>query len=157
MSESNGAARIRRTDSADPHFQALVHQLDSYLTGINGEAHGFYSQYNKPQGLKHCVVAYLSDTPVGCGAFRPFPNEPIVEIKRMFVLPEARRSGVARAIVDALSSWAKEEGYERARLETSRRMEPAVTLYKSSGFEVIPNYGQYKDVEDSICMERQIN
>jgi len=74
----------------------------------------------------------------------------------MFVLPDIRGKGVAQSILAELESWAAELGYLTAVLETSKRLEPAVNLYKKSGYAFIPNYGAYVDVEDSVCMQKSL-
>jgi putative acetyltransferase len=147
--------QIRAASSEDPDFVKLVGMLDHYLAQINGEEHGFYSQHNKSDSLTSAVVAYWDDEPVGCGGTRRIDDE-AVEVKRMFVRPDVRRTGAARAILVALERGADESGYRIARLETSKRMVPAVNLYASSGYSVIPNYGPYVGVEDSVCMEKSL-
>lgn len=49
---------------------------------------------------------------------------------------------------------AKEIGYNKFVLETGKQLVEANGLYRIIGFKPIPNYGQYKDMPDSICMEK---
>lgn len=142
-----------RTNSQNPDFQNLVKQLDAYLAVIDGEDHGFYDQFNKIDSLKNCIVIFDNDEAVACGAIKAF-DEKSMEVKRMFTLPEMRGKGLASVILKELELWAKELGYEKTILETGKRQTEAVALYGKCGYQVIPNYGQYAGVENSICFEK---
>ncbi len=144
---------LRRTDSTSPDFVQLVAQLDRYLTLRNGDADAFYAQFNKIDALRNTVVAYDQHGPVGCGAIKPF-DERSTEIKRMYVLPDRRGQGIAATVLTELEQWSRELGYTRCVLETARDFTDAVGLYSKYGYRVIPNYGQYVGVEDSVCFEK---
>ncbi len=146
---------IERTTSEHPGFVALVRHLDAYLAKIDGDEHAFYAQYNKIAALQNVVVAMDGETPIGCGAFKPF-DEKAVEVKRMYVLPEWRGKGVAPKILAELESWACELGYDRCVLETGLRMPDAVAFYTKNGYARIENFGQYAGVENSACFEKPI-
>ena len=47
-----------------------------------------------------------------------------------------------------------EEGFSKCILETGKRQKSAVKLYQKQGGNIIPNYGQYAEVENSICFEK---
>jgi len=144
-----------RTDSANTDFQLLVHQLDRYLMGVNGDSHDFFDQFNKIDNIKHVVVLYQDGQPAGCGAIKEY--EPgVMEVKRMFVPPAARGKGLATAILKELENWAAELGYEKCILETGDTMPDAIALYKKNGYLSIPNYGQYVDVASSVCFEKPL-
>lgn len=147
--------RLVRTTSENPDFRTLVKLLDQDLAERDGPEHGFYAQYNKIDLIRHAVVAYQHDLPVGCGAFKEF--EPgTVEIKRMYVRPECRQQGVARAVLGELETWAAELGYPTAVLETGKRQPEAIALYQRNGYEFTPNYGQYVGVENSVCLRKKL-
>jgi len=147
--------RLVRTTSENPDFRTLVQLLDQDLAERDGAEHGFYAQYNKIDLIRHAVVAYQHGQPVGCGAFKEF--EPgTVEIKRMYVQPECRQQGVARAVLDELEVWAGELGYAIAVLETGKRQPEAIALYKRSGYKFTLNYGQYVGVENSVCLRKEL-
>ena len=90
---------------------------------------------------------------MGCGALKVFDRESM-EVKRMYVLPEMRRKGVADSVLKELEIWSKELGYPKCILETSIKMQDAVSFYQKSSYSIIPNYGQYKDMESSVCFEK---
>jgi GNAT superfamily N-acetyltransferase len=147
--------QLKRTHSSHQDFINLVKELDAYLKITDGEEHDFYNQFNGIETIQHVIVAYVDDQPVGCGAFKEF-DEISVEIKRMYLKQEHRGSGIAYKILTELEVWAKEEGYERTVLETGTRQVEAVKFYHKSGYKRIPNYGQYKDMENSNCFEKQL-
>ncbi len=123
------------------------------MAKINGEKDAFYSQFNQSNTIPNVVVAYVEGRPVGCGAHRPVDDH-ASEIKRMYVDPELRGSGIGKAILAELESWVSEQGFAKAVLETSKRLDTAVGLYAKAGYQVIPNYGPYVDAPDSVCMEK---
>lgn len=145
---------IKRTTSEDSDFQKLVVFLDQDLKIKDGEEHSFFAQYNKLDSIKNVVVYYLDGIAVGCGAFKHF-DEITVEIKRMFVLPEFRGKGIAYEILNELESWATEIGYSEYILETGKKMIEAIKLYERAGYSRIPNYGQYENIESSVCMKKK--
>lgn len=146
---------LKRTDSGDPDFRLLVNTLDRYLMGVNGASHAFFDQFNQIDEIREVLVVYSNDVPVGCGAIRGFDAR-TVEVKRMFVDPAYRRSGVARALLRELEEWSRELGYRTAILETGHIMYDAIALYTSAGYERVPNYGHYAGVEMSVCFRKQL-
>jgi GNAT superfamily N-acetyltransferase len=146
---------IIRTNSNDQDFINLVKQLDAYLAVKDGRDHAFYDQYNKLDKIKHVVVAYDNNQPVGCGAIKEYDLN-TMEVKRMFTLPECRGRGVATKVLNELEKWTIESGYEKCILETGKRQPEAIALYKKSGYKSIPNYGQYAGMDNSVCFEKEM-
>ncbi len=144
---------ILRTNSDHPGFRALVALLDQDLAIRDGEDHAFYAQFNKLDKIDCTVVAFLENQPVACGAIREYASG-TMEVKRMFVLPEYRGQGIAGAVLLELESWAIELGCARCILETGQKQPEAIRLYQKSGYNIIPNYGPYEQVENSVCMEK---
>ncbi|GAO43693.1 GNAT family N-acetyltransferase [Flavihumibacter petaseus] len=147
--------RLHRCDSGHPDFITLVRLLDADLAVRDGADHAFYHQFNTIAALQHCVVAYLGDRAAGCGAFKPF-DAGSVEIKRMYVLPEYRGRGVAAAVLQELETWARDSGVLHCVLETGKKQPEAIALYRKSGYQQIPNYGQYAGIENSVCFRKDI-
>jgi putative acetyltransferase len=147
--------QLTRTTSENPDFRALVQLLDQDLAKRDGAEHTFYAQFNKIDKINHVVVAYLDGTPVGCGAFKEFSAE-LLEVKRMFVQPTHRGQGIAQAVLAELERWAHELRYAGCVLETGKKQPEAIALYQRSGYALIPNYGQYVGVDNSVCMQKQI-
>lgn len=146
---------IQRTDSSNEDFIHLVRFLDKELAGRDGAEHGFYAQFNKIDALKYVVVAYDEKKAVSCGAIKPF-EEGIMEVKRMYTLPEFRGKGIASVVLRELEQWTKELQMKKCVLETGIRQPEAIALYTKNGYSRIPNYGQYAGVENSVCFEKVV-
>ena len=146
---------IKRTSSSETDFQHLVSELDGELSKRNGETNEFFAQYNKIDQIKHVIIATIDNKPVGCGAMKAYDSD-TMEIKRMFVPIEMRGKGIAVHILKNLEKWAKEMNYSKCILETGNKMLEAIRLYEKSNYKVVPNYGQYNGIEDSICFEKHL-
>ncbi|PTX14389.1 acetyltransferase (GNAT) family protein [Pontibacter mucosus] len=147
--------QIIRTDSNNPDFRLLVSLLDQDLAVRDGAEHAFYAQYNKLVKIQQVVMAYQEGMAVGCGAIKPFETG-VAEVKRMYVREELRGQGIARQVMQELERWAAELGYTSCILETGKKQPEAISLYQKCGYTLIPNYGQYKGVENSVCMQKQL-
>ncbi|MFZ1281900.1 MAG: GNAT family N-acetyltransferase [Ignavibacteriaceae bacterium] len=145
--------RLVRTDSSNNDFVELVKLLDKELQIRDGSEHSFYSQYNKIDKIKNVVVAYEDDVAVGCGAIKEYESN-TMEVKRMFVKDEYRSKGIATKVLIELELWAGALGYNKCILETGLKQPEAIHLYKKNNYKVIPNYGQYAGVVNSVCMEK---
>jgi hypothetical protein len=146
---------IRRTTSNDKDFQELIKQLDHELWNELQEDQAQYDQYNKVPDLNTVVVVYVNDEPAASGCFKKY-NANTVEVKRMFVVKKHRGKGLSKLVLTELENWAAEEGFTYAILETSIHFIPATTLYKRSGYQIIPNYAQYEGLEESVCMKKEL-
>jgi GNAT superfamily N-acetyltransferase len=147
--------RLQRTDSAHQDFIKLVKLLDADLAERDGSDHSFYAPLNKIDKIKNVVIAYEDGKPVACGAIREWAPD-IMEVKRMYTLPEHRGKGIASKILTELEIWARELSYDKCVLETGKRQPEAIELYKRRGYQPIPNYGQYVAMENSLCFEKKI-
>jgi putative acetyltransferase len=142
-----------KTDSDNQDFRVLVAQLDSYLQMRDGDMHAFFSQYNKIDHIKYVLVAYHENTPIACGALKQYDHN-TMEIKRMFVVADWRKKGVASKVLAELEAWSKALNFERCILETGENLPEAIQLYHKNNYKLIPNYGQYVDVAISHCFEK---
>jgi len=146
---------LTRTDSDNPDFIELVKHLDADLAIRDGADHSFYSQFNKIDKIKHAVVAYENREPLGCGSIKEY-NPTSMEVKRMYTSPNSRGQGIATIILKELEAWANEMGYKSCVLETGKKQPEAIALYKKNGYAIIPNYGQYAGIENSVCFEKAV-
>ena len=101
------------------------------------------------------VVARQDGQALGCGALRSL-GQPVVEIKRMYVRPEARGRGVGAAILADLERRAVELGFRVVRLETGPLQPEAIGLYERAGYRQIPCFGAYATGAASRCFERRL-
>lgn len=146
---------LKRTTSTNDDFKKLVILLDQDLKIRDGEDHDFYHQFNGIDALNNVVLAYINGEAAGCGAFKK-QDEHSVEIKRMYVCEEYRKKGVAIAILNELEQWAAELNFIKTVLETGKKQPEAIALYQKVGYNLIPNYGQYENIENSVCMSKTI-
>jgi GNAT superfamily N-acetyltransferase len=93
---------------------------------------------------------------IGCGALREL-GDGAGEVKRMYVVPSRRRSGVARAVLAALEEEAARRGWTLLKLETGTEQPDAMAFYERHGYRRIPNFGHYADSELSVCYERELD
>ena len=148
--------KLVRTNSDNKNFIELVKHLDDYLAEKDGEEHAFYSQFNKINILKQVLIAYEDDKPVSCGAIKEFAPG-IMEVKRMYTLPTARGKGMATIVLAELEKWAAALQNHKCVLETGKRQPEAIALYEKNGYHIIPNYGQYVGMENSVCFEKELS
>lgn len=147
--------KVIRTDSGNQDFIELVKYLDADLAERDGDDHLFYAQLNKVNKIKYVIVAYKNGKPISCGALREYSSN-TMEIKRMYTSPESRGKGIATKVLTELEIWASELSYEKCVLETGKRQPEAIGLYKKKGYKLIPNYGNYANMENSLCFEKEI-
>ena len=106
----------------------LLYAQDEFLPG----------KYAPPKKGR-LLIAYRGGQPAGCVALRDLGDN-VAEMKRMFVPPVFRGLGVGRALADRVIADARQAGYRRMRLDTSRRQAEAIRLYEASGFQRIESY-----------------
>ena len=85
------------------------------------------------------LVIYDDGVPVAGGGIKRLSDD-VGEIKRMYVVPEARSRGLARRLLSALEDAARKLGYERVRLDTGPRQPHARRLYESTGYRSVERY-----------------
>ncbi|ACL41784.1 GCN5-related N-acetyltransferase [Pseudarthrobacter chlorophenolicus A6] len=104
------------------------------------------------------LVAYDkgSGQPVGCGGLRLL-DASTAEIKRLYVVPYTRGSGVASSVLAALEAEAYKQGITRIKAEAGSAQADGRNFYQNSGFEPVPNFGPYIGVKHSSCYAKSIN
>ncbi|MFB6837048.1 GNAT family N-acetyltransferase [Streptomyces sp. NPDC056361] len=119
------------------------------------------TMFTPPHGLY--LLAYDEDgTPVATGGWRTQDandegySDGDAELKRMYVVPEARGLGLARRILAALESDARAAGRTRMVLETGTAQPEAMALYTSSGYEPCAKFGHYREYENSRCYAKPL-
>jgi len=147
--------KFERTDSENKDLLELVKALDADLAIRDGEDRVFYNQFNKLDLIKNVIIAYQKETPAGCGAIKEYSAD-TMEVKRMYTPPQFRSRGIASLVLAELEKCALELGYTKCILETGKRQPEAIALYKKNGYTIIPNYGQYIGIENSVCFLKDL-
>lgn len=102
------------------------------------------------------LVSYTADNvPAGCGGLRQLDGSS-AEIKRMFVDPAHRGTGVSVAILRELEAAAVKRGWTTLRLETGTEQPDAIRFYTREGYRPIPNFGHYAHSAISLCFEKAV-
>ena len=90
---------------------------------------------------------------IACGGMRALDSTH-GEVKRMYVRPENRGSGISTAVLDEIEAHARGLGWDRLVLETGVRQPDAIRFYTREGYTPIPRFGHYVDAEESRCFEK---
>jgi len=145
--------RIESSDPAAAPARALIDELDEYLNAL----YPAVSNHLVPvEALRrpdvHFLVAWRGADAVGCGALVDRDGE-YGELKRMYVRPTCRGTGVGRAILAELTAQARARGLRHLRLETGIAQPEALALYERAGFRRRAPFGGYREDPLSLFME----
>ena len=141
--DSGVQIEFRAADPALPPASELLAAMVAEMNELYGDIEfpGMPSatpaDFAPPQGA--FLVGYHEDEPVCAGGLKPIAPD-AAEIKRMYVVPGARRRGVARALLRALEGAARERGYAFVRLDTGPLQRGAMALYADEGYAEIANF-----------------
>jgi len=143
-----------RPDTADA--RALIVELEADLEPLypSESRHGYAVEKLIAQGVAFFVIRHDGE-PAGCGGVQLFGTE-YGELKRMYVRPQFRGLGLAKAMLTHLAEYARDRGIGLLRLETGIHQHAAIGLYEREGFRPIPPFGEYKDDPLSRFYEKQI-
>src|SRR5437588_2251777 len=129
------------TDPGRALARAMREEIAAMYDGLDldGEAmpRAGAAELSPPGGA--FLVGYRRGEPICCGGLKALPDGPC-EIKKMYVVPSARGTGVGRALLKALEQKAVELGYAAARLDTGPKQPGARALYESEGYAEIANF-----------------
>jgi GNAT superfamily N-acetyltransferase len=131
-------------------FRAYAAGLDVDLRfqGFEQELADLPGAYAPPQGAL-LLARGENDGALGCIALRRL-DASACEMKRLYVRPAARGTGLGRALVAAVLAEATRLGYREMKLDTLPRLDAAVALYRGFGFQPIPPYGDHP-YEGTLC------
>ncbi|WP_139977741.1 GNAT family N-acetyltransferase [Nocardioides litoris] len=154
--------RLEPAAYGDPDVVALVDRVQAEYVeryGSPDESPVDPALFVAPHGT--FVVGYLDDVPVATGAWRAstvevFGAARTAEVKRMYVVPEARGRGLARVVLAHLEASAAAAGIEALVLETGLRQPEAIALYESSGYVPVPGFGHYTGSPLSRCFGKDL-
>jgi len=108
--------------------------------------------YAPPGG--RLLLAFVENQPAGCVALRKI-GDGVAEMKRLYVRPAHRGTGLGRKLAEAVLDEARAIGFRAVRLDTLATMKKAQALYLSMGFTDIPPYNDHP-VEGTRFMELRL-
>ncbi|GAB3069572.1 GNAT family N-acetyltransferase [Micromonospora schwarzwaldensis] len=138
--------------ATDPEVAALVVAQQRELRDADG---GLDGQATVAHADIRYVAAVVGGRAVGCGGLQTLDAD-TGELKRMYVRPAYRGRGIARQLLLALEELAFRQGHRTVCLETGTYLPAAIGLYRSSGYQPIPVYGEYVDNPYSVCFAKQL-
>ncbi|CAN5827736.1 GNAT family N-acetyltransferase [soil metagenome] len=165
MGERDGV-ELRQVGYTDPAVTPLVARLqaEEYVVRYGGhdDTPIAAGEFSPPEGV--LLVGCRDGDAVAMGGWRRHvedrsgrvPWQRAVEIKRMYVVPEARGLGVARRLLADLERLARAGGAEAMVLETGAAQPEAIALYRSSGYRDIPAFGHYCASDQSVHLGKPL-
>ena len=149
--------RFELTDRNNSDFLELCQALDMFLNRAAGGEHrrAQYIPCNSPDALSDVIVVYDGERAIGCAALKAYDGE-CAEVKRVFLLEAYRGRGISHCLMERLEALARQRGFVYCILESGEPLEAAMHLYRSRGYEVVPNYGPYVHLTDSVCMKKRL-
>lgn len=127
----------------------LFSEHDDFMQDFLGEDRSCYTRYTSAENIEKVWVAYLDNTEIGCVAYRR-KSDDTGEVKRLFIRRKYRGWGISKALLGEVKRHAKAEGCTKLFLGTRITLEPAVSLYRSFGFEITFRQGLYIQMELDI-------
>jgi len=168
-------ARLRSLDLEIAPAPLTGEVARELITALNAELAAMYPEPGATHfrldpsevgpGAGAFVVATLRGAPVGCGAMRCLRDADLVaelganvgELKRMYVAPSVRGTGVGRGLLEQLEREARTLGLARLVLETGTRQLAALRMYRAAGYKDIAPYGEYVASPDtSVCLSKTL-
>jgi putative acetyltransferase len=158
---ARGALLTIRQAAGDPDIMAVRELFQEYadsletnlcFQGFNDELAGLPGRYAPPQG--RLLLGFHADEIAGCVALRPSTSG-ICEMKRLYVRPPYRTSGLGRLLIERIVEEARNAGYARMRLDSLPTMQVAIRLYRRLGFQPIAPYVA-NPVAGAVFLELQL-
>lgn len=136
-------------------FREYEKELDADLCfqHFEGEVENPLKKYGSPGGT--LFLAYWNNVPAGCIALTPMKEKGYCEMKRLYVRPPYRKYGIGKILVQYLLNFANKEVYHFMRLDTLKKLQPAIRLYETFGFYYIHSY-YHNPLPDVVFMEKNL-
>ena len=151
MARAETEAQIEQARALFREYEAAT-GVDLCFQNFGQELATLPGDYAPPTG--RLIIAYDGEVAAGCAALRKV-DDAVCEMKRLYVRPAFRGTGLGRTLAERIVEEARANGYERMRLDTLPMMRSAIALYRSLGFVEIDPY-RFNPVEGTLYMELEL-
>ena len=141
--------KIHPMSITDPIVLELFSKHDDFMIEFLGEDSHYYTRYTENENIENVWVVYVDDFPAGCIAYRK-KADGVGEVKRLFLKKEYRGKGISKELLRIVENHARALGCSTLYLDTRVTLEPAVSLYRSVGFDMVFQQGLYVQMEKKI-------
>ncbi len=151
------ALQFVEVSADDPRSMELIGEVQAVyrrLYGGEDDSPMSADEFEAPSGT-FLLAMDAQGHPIGCVGLRRH-EEHVAEIKRMYVRPEYRRQGYARALLVAAEDGARRLGYAAIVLETGQVQPEAMALYVGHGYQPISSFGRYQCSPGSRSFGREL-
>lgn len=131
---------------------AIALGLDISFQNFEDELATLPGKYAPPKGVLLLAKSDATGDAIGCVGLRPLDLEGTCEMKRLYVSPAGRGTGVGKSLAEAIIAESKRLGYERMVLDTLGSMTTPLKLYRGLGFHDIQPY-YHNPLEDVVFLE----
>lgn len=135
--------------TTDANLLQFFSEHDDYMIAFLGEDKGCYTRYSEKENIEKAWVACNDNLPIGCVAYRQKANG-VGEVKRLFIRKEYRGKGISKELLKTVEDYAKEQGCHTLFLDTRITLEPAVSIYRAFGFNIVFQQGLYVQMEKKL-------
>ncbi len=141
--------KIKSTSACDEQVLQLFSEYDEFMLNFLGEDKVYYTRYGEHEHLEKVWGVYVEDSFVGCVAYRE-KGPSVGEVKRLFIKEEFWGRGVSKELLGIVEDYARGQGCHTLFLDTRITLEPAVTIYRRAGFEIVFQQGLYIQMEKKL-------
>lgn len=140
---------IRLADMKSKDVLQLFSEHDDFMLDFLGDDRAIYTRYSERENIERVWIAYREEVPAGCIAYR-LKSDGVGEVKRMFIREKYRGRGMSGDLLKTVEQYAREQGCHTLFLDTRITLEPAVSVYRRFGFEIIFQQGLYIQMEKKL-------
>ena len=141
--------KIVSMNISDKSVLSLFSEHDDYMIEFLGDDKWCYTRYSENENIENVWVVYSDNFPIGCIAYRK-KADGVGEVKRLYIRNEYRGKGISKALLKTVECYAKKQGCNTLFLDTRITLEPAVSIYRSYGFNIVFQQGLYIQMEKKI-------
>jgi len=142
------------SDEKDERFLKIVDELDRGYYERIGDELSKYDSYNEFKNPHVVILALDNDIAVACASYRIFDNDS-VEFKRVYVKKDYRKRGIAYNLIVQLEKSVMERNFKYSYIVTGKNNHTAIKLYEKLNYELINNFGQFRDDNRVVCMRKE--